>query len=251
MNGIKIVVCAWFAVLLLCADTGANELKVLTEDLIPFNYMENNKVTGFTTELVENLLEKTGIQPERGKILLWPWKRAYQTALEEKNVLLFTTTRTPERENLFKWVGPIYPRQQWMFRLRERPNIRVNTLEESKRFKIVVVENSANHQFFIKHGFESGKNLIITNTWNSKINMLVAERADLASYIPLEIGFRLKQIGRKSDLVEKLFLVSGDLQYYLSFSRKTPDDIVKRFQSELDAMKKHGAYQKILDKYTK
>ncbi len=251
MNAMKIVVCAWCAVLLLCADMEAAELKVLTEDLVPFNFMENNEVTGFTTEIVERLLEKTKIKPERGKILLWPWKRAYQTALEEKNVLLFTTTRTPEREKLFKWVGPIYPRQQWIFKLVERSDIRIDSLDESKRYKIVEVENSANYQFFVKHGFEPGKNLMTTNTWKSKINMLIAGRVDLASYIPLELGFRLKQIGKKHALVEKLFLVSGDLQYYLAFSRETPDDIVKRFQGELDAMKKDGTYNKLLDKYTK
>lgn len=104
MGSIRIAMYVWCIVLLVSANIEAVELNVLTENFVPFNYMENNEITGFTAEIVDILLEKTGIQPWRGKILLWPWKRAYQTALEEDNVLLFTTTRTPERETLFKWV---------------------------------------------------------------------------------------------------------------------------------------------------
>lgn len=245
----KIAICVCCVLLLTSANIEAVELKVLTEDFVPFNYMENDEITGFTTEIVEILLEKTEIQPERGKILLWPWKRAYQTALEEDNVLLFTTTRTPEREDLFKWVGPIYPREQWMFTLKERSDTQITTLEEAKHYTIVEVEDSANYQFFVKHGFEPGKNLLTTNTWESKIKMLLAKRVELASYIPLELAYRLRQIGENYDVVEQLFLVSGEFQYYLAFSLGTPDAIVEQFQHALDAIKQDGTYQRLLEKY--
>jgi hypothetical protein len=47
------------------------------------------------------------IQPDR--IRLTSWTAAYRTALKTKNAILFSTTRTPERETLFQWVGPIAP----------------------------------------------------------------------------------------------------------------------------------------------
>ena len=228
----------------------AGELKVLTEDFAPFNYMEKGELTGFTTEIVETLLEKTKTRPARGKILIWPWKRAYQTALEEENVLLFTTTRTPEREDLFKWVGPIYPREQWMFKLKERTDIKADTLEETKNYKIVTVKDSANHKFLIKHGFP-GTNLFTTNTWDSKIKMLLGGRADLAPYIPLELSYRLRRIGKRYDMVEPLFLASGDLLYYLAFSKGTSDGVVVRFQQALSVMKQDGTYDALLKKYMK
>lgn len=247
----KIIACICLMVLLWAADLSALEFKVLTEDYAPFNYMENGELTGFTTEIVEILLEKTGIQPVRGKILLWPWKRAYQTALEEENVLLFTTTRTPEREDLFKWVGPIYPREQWVFKLKERTNIQIDSLEDAKGYTIVAVKEAANHQFLSKHGFEEGKNLLTTNTGDSKIKMLLAGRVDLALYIKLDIAYNLRQIGKTYDMVEPLFLASGDLWYYLAFSKGTPDEVVEQFQQALDAMKQDGIYNTLLEKYMK
>ncbi len=247
MSVMKKIICVGCLVLLCAADLYALEIKVLTEDYAPFNYMENGKLTGFTTKIVELLLKKTEIQSVRGKILLWPWKRAYQTALEKGNVLLFTTTRTPEREDLFKWVGPIYPREQWIFKLKERTDIQVDSLEDAQQYTIVDVEDSANYQFLLKHGFEPGKNLLTTNTWDSKIKMLLAGRVELASYIPLELAYRLRQIGKNYDLVEPLFLASGDLWYYLAFSTGTPDEVVDRFQQALDAMKHDGTYDALLE----
>jgi polar amino acid transport system substrate-binding protein len=38
------------------------------------------------------------------KIELLPWVRAYNMALNRDNVLIYTITRTTERENLFHWI---------------------------------------------------------------------------------------------------------------------------------------------------
>jgi hypothetical protein len=51
IGSIRIAMYVWCIVLLVSANIEAVELKVLTEDLVPFNYMENNEITGFTAEL--------------------------------------------------------------------------------------------------------------------------------------------------------------------------------------------------------
>lgn len=236
-------------VCLLVSRLEAQEIKVLTEDYAPFNYLENGQVTGFSTQIVELLLEKTGVRPVRGQILLWPWKRAYQAALEEANVLLFTTTRTPQREKLFKWVGPIYPRHQWLYKLKHRTDIQINSIDQARQFKIAEIENAANYQFLVKQGFLPGKNLFSTHTWDSKIKMWLAGRTDLALYTPIEVAYRLRQIGMTYDRIEPLFLASGDQQYFLAFSKGTADALVEAFQASLDLIKKDGGYAELLKKY--
>jgi len=232
-------------------ETYSTELKILTEDYIPFNYLENGLLKGFSTEVVQTLIKKTGVQIERNKILLWPWKRAYQTALEEDNVLLFTTTRTPQREKLFKWVGPIYPREQWVFKLKSRDDIKIANIQAAKSYTVAEVEDSANFQEFVNHGFLPGKNLITISKGDSKIEMFLAGRIDLVSYIPLEAAYRLRKLGKSYDLIEKLFLMSGEYKYYLAFSHGTDDEIVAQFQKAFDDMKHDGLYNKILKKYMK
>ena len=80
------------------------KLTVLTEDWPPFNYKENGKVVGISTDLVLATLVKAGFAYE---IRMYPWKRAYQITVGTPNTILFTTSRTTIREKLFKWVGPL------------------------------------------------------------------------------------------------------------------------------------------------
>jgi ABC-type amino acid transport substrate-binding protein len=84
-----------------------------------------------------------------------------------------------------------------------------------------------------------------------KIKMLLAGRVDLALYIKLDIAYNLRQIGKTYDMVEPLFLASGDLWYYLAFSKGTSDEVVEQFQQALDEMKQDGAYDALLEKYMK
>jgi len=61
-----------------------------------------------------------------------PWKRAYRYLLEEPNVVLFTVTRTEERETLCNWVGPVAS-SQLVFFARKDSSLVINRLEDAKK----------------------------------------------------------------------------------------------------------------------
>lgn len=63
---------AGLIILTLATGVSGQPLKVITEDYVPFNYMENNQVKGFTTEIVKKLIEMTNIKIENDQIHLWP-----------------------------------------------------------------------------------------------------------------------------------------------------------------------------------
>ncbi len=52
---------------------------------------------------------------------MFVWARAYEIALHEKNVLIYSIKRTSERESLFKWVGVIVPIDFYFYALAESP----------------------------------------------------------------------------------------------------------------------------------
>ena len=85
----------------------------MTEDYPPFNMQgEGGKIVGLSTEVVEELFKRAGVEY---KLTLMPWKRAYEDTLGTPNTALYSTTRTPEREALFKWVGPLVNNQLGVF----------------------------------------------------------------------------------------------------------------------------------------
>ena len=81
----------------------ADELLILTENLPPLNYVENGVLVGPAVEIVQEIQRRIGSDEN---IQVYPWARAYQTALEEKNIILFCMTRTNEREDRFIWLIP-------------------------------------------------------------------------------------------------------------------------------------------------
>ena len=73
-------------------------------------------------EVVEEILKRIKINYKLG---IYPWARAYQVAQDAPNVLIYSTGRNDQRENLFKWVGVIAPFDVYLYRLKSRPDIKV------------------------------------------------------------------------------------------------------------------------------
>jgi polar amino acid transport system substrate-binding protein len=169
--------------------------------------------------------------------------------LNEENVLEVIVARKPDREDLFHWVGPIYPRKHWVFKLKTRTDVHVQSVDDAKRYTIGALLDTANYALFLEQGFEPGKNLIAVDTSESKLNMFLAGRIDLVSYLPLEAAYRLKLLGKSYELVEPLFLASGDLEYYFGLSKAIPEEIVQTLQYHLDEMKHDGTFEKIKHHY--
>ncbi len=237
------------ACILLPIRSYAIELTILTEHYPPYNYSveESGKVIGFTTELVETILKETG--NEHLTIEIYPWKRAYSIVQKEPNILLFTMTKTKEREDLFKWVGPVAERIQWMWKLKKRTDMNIKTLEDAKNYTITCVPDSAMYQYLISQGFTERKQIIPVYNGDLSSKIFLRERNDLIFDTKLGMAYRLKLLGKSMDLVEPILALPSTGNYYLAFSLKTPDSTVSLFQEVLDNLKSNGTYDQILQKY--
>src|SRR4030043_1355828 len=80
-------------------------LRIVTEVYPPYNFVDkNNNVTGQSTEIVQAILEKTGTQ---ANIEVMPLSQGLALAEKGHKARIYSLNRTPQREDLFKWVGPI------------------------------------------------------------------------------------------------------------------------------------------------
>ena len=69
-------------------------LKIYPEEYPPVTFMKNGKVIGFVTDMVREISARQGI-PDN--IRLTSWDEAYNVALSNPNVVLFSTERTDKR----------------------------------------------------------------------------------------------------------------------------------------------------------
>ena len=80
--------------------------QIMTADFPPYVYEEDGQMKGLATEFVQAVLEDLEMEAD---ITLYPWKRAYDIATKEKNVLIYTLARIPAREGKFHFIGEVVP----------------------------------------------------------------------------------------------------------------------------------------------
>tara|TARA_R110000850_G_scaffold33642_1_gene91505 strand:+ start:3050 stop:3793 length:744 start_codon:yes stop_codon:yes gene_type:complete len=80
------------------------QYQVVTEEWAPYNYIQDGEVTGITTEIVRAIMALTG---DQFGIQVVPSQRASRMLNEQSRTIMYSMFRTPERERLYKWVGPI------------------------------------------------------------------------------------------------------------------------------------------------
>lgn len=227
----------------------ADEIRIVTEELPPYNMTQGGRVTGMSTEVVEAVLKELGVQ---ASIQSMPWARAYEIALNSENVLIYSITRTAQREKLFKWVGVIAP-MNWYLYARPESNIQLDNLDDARRYQIATLKEDAGEQYLVAKGFSIGKNLQSNNKYEYNYEKFKLGRVDLWISIELNAMYLIRQAGEDPArmVVPVLSLpdLGGNDGLNMAFSPQTPDAIVERFRQGLQTIRSNGTYDAIARKW--
>jgi len=229
--------------------SAADVLRIVTEELPPYNMTQNGQVTGLSTEVVRAVLKEAGVQ---GSIQSMPWARAYDIALNAENVMIYSITRTPQREKLFKWVGVIAP-THWYLYAKPGKNVQLKNLEDARKYQIATVNEDAGEQYLVAKGFATGKNLQSSNKYELNYEKLKLDRVDLWISNELNALYLVRQAGDDPAKMITRALALPDLGTEggldMAFSLKTPDAVVERFRKALETVKKNGTYDGLQKKW--
>lgn len=218
------------------------KLNIYTEDSPPGNYLNKGEIEGLAVDIVREILVRLKM-PDNIQVV--PWARGYALALNEPNVALFSTTRLPQREKRFKWVGPIYT-QTWGFYGKKDFGLQINSLEDAKKVaRIGTYYKDAKEQYLKKKGFD---NLVGTNKNISNIKHIVQGSLDLWVSSDFNMPYLAKQAGVDPDELELVYAFQS-VDNYIAFSNQTPDYIIETWKKTFDNIKKDGTYAKFCKKY--
>ncbi|QDG76558.1 ABC transporter substrate-binding protein [Labrenzia sp. PHM005] len=230
--------------LLLSFAAQADTLEIVTEQLPPFNYLEDGIAKGMGTEVVQAVLKETG---REAPIRFLPWARSYQMALKTPGTLIFSILRTDEREEKFKWVGEIAPYGVSFYHLAENTEINVRTLEDAKPLSVGVYLGDAKAEYLTQKGF---KNLSQVEDDRFNLRKLLLGRIDLMVIDDSVIVELLRSEGVDPALVRRTMPIS-DLSghAYMAFNKDTAKDLVDSFREGLEQIKLNGTYDRIIGNY--
>ncbi|WP_367847579.1 substrate-binding periplasmic protein [Rhodoferax sp. WC2427] len=234
---------AW--ALLLPLSPWAQTVQVVTETT-PFVYMQDGKIAGPATEVLEKTLQLAGIKDYR--LNVYPWARAYDMAQNEPNVLIYLVARTPEREAKFQWVGEFMQTRYHLYKLRERADIRASNLDAARQFTIGVMRDDLRHQFLQQQGFTR---LVMSAQTSENFGQLLKHKVDM---VPLsEAGAEAQCRSTAFDcagLERVLPLDALTTGLYMAYSLGTPPALVQRTQAAFKQLKANGTVQRTMEPKT-
>ncbi|KTF16951.1 substrate-binding periplasmic protein [Pseudoalteromonas sp. H105] len=215
-------------------------LQVVTELSPPNQTRINNEVAGHSTDIVKRILAEAELD---ASFSIYPWARAYKLASKFDNTLIYSLARTPEREMLFHWVGPVAQFKLGFVKLSERRDIEITSIAEAKKYKVAVQRHDLAFQVLSKHGFD----LLITSDIRKSYHLLLAKKVDLIiddkNYLPA-MGEQLAIDHGKLSFIYAIdeLAVFG----YLAANINTEAKIVGALKSAFNEVKKTSEYKTLI-----
>ncbi len=224
------------------ASGKTDTLTFLSPQVLPFGGLKDGKPVGFAVEILHEIMQRLG---RTDTIEFGEWKIVYERGLTEPNVVLFPPSRTPEREALFKWVGPLIPEKVVLF-ARKDSGLVINSLEDARKVNgIATVTGYASEKLLKEKGFT---NLVSQRSPIQGPDALKFGRVDL--WLSSNVTMRQTALAANvnPDLFEPLFVVK-EIPSYLAFSKSVPDAMVNQWQTALEEMKRDGSWERIISNW--
>jgi polar amino acid transport system substrate-binding protein len=193
------------------------------------------RASGIDADKVAQLMARAGIAYTIDAL---PWKRAYAAALGRADACVFSTSRMPERERLFQWIGPL-DEAQWVLMGRAGSKLHLRTLEDARGYRIGTQDGDARDQYLRAHGLQ------VEPAPNDLLNppKLLAHRIDLWAASLHRGSTLLAQHGWHGQVVP--LLVFNRMPVYLACNPGVAPELVARMNAAVAALERDGSMQRI------
>lgn len=226
----RIAVCAVICLILIALGTTPGWTReqvvtLVTEEMKPFNFIQDGVVRGFSAEAVTAALDSAGL---KYTVDVQPWARAYDRALREENVFIISMVRTPTRESRFVWVANLAPAQVCLFRLATRQDLASITLQTLPERKIATIRGYFAVELLAEWGVPDHNITLFGQEHSGNVLMhLELGRSDFYLGDPLIFQEILDAAGKSGLIVPHGDLVqAGD--YYLAAHPDTDPELIQR-----------------------
>lgn len=147
------------ALVLLCVLFGelqpafsSDQVHIFTENYPPYNMFaaDDKTIIGKSTAIVRQIFKDAKVDYT---LTLAPWARSLKSAEIDQYSAVFSTARTPDREQKFHWIGPLII-NKWVFMGRKKDGIILDSMADIKPFLLGTYRSDISFKFLSDKGFK-------------------------------------------------------------------------------------------------
>ncbi|EOI0503990.1 basic amino acid ABC transporter substrate-binding protein [Campylobacter coli] len=205
----------------------------------PFNYKQDSKLTGFDTDLVEEIAQKNGIE------IVWIETNfdGLIPALKAGKIDMIASamSATDERRQSVDFTKPYYMSKNLYIKLKNNEALQTKTDLEGKKIGVQLGTLQENTAKAIKDAqVQSNKdlNIAVLALKSNKIDAIVADQ-DTAK------GF----LAENPDLVSFYQETDGGEGFSFAFDKDKQKEVIEIFNKGIDEAKANGFYDSLVKKY--
>lgn len=195
-------------------------------------------------DIVQEILARL---EQTNTVKLLPWARAYKTAVDKPNVIVFTSGMTQDRIDLgFSFIGPVTTRTHGLFSLRERDIFLTNltTVQDNN-----LIIGGMNKDWRTKFLLDRGISVSRVNTHILNLKKLIRHRIDLMISSDIELPSLTKSLGVSNDKFKMSYALKT-APSFIMISKGTPFKTVQAWQQAFESLKTTDFMTKTAQKWS-
>jgi len=219
----------------------AQSVTLLTEENPPFNFMQNGKPAGISTDVLNEMVKRAGV---KARFEVLPWDVAYRRAQAEKNTCVYSTARIEVRERLFRWIGPIATNKYVLVAKNDFP-ASIRTAADARKYKIGAVKTDVKAELLRQQAITA----IVEFDTEAQIPPKLLLKMDDPQHIDLWVSglYTYNTVAEKAKVTGlKTVFIAGEQPLFVACSPQVADDAFKKLDDAFQAMRKDGSWSKLV-----
>ncbi|MBV8046856.1 MAG: transporter substrate-binding domain-containing protein [Paludibacterium sp.] len=223
-----------------------NGLIAATEEWPPFQLTDTNgAAAGMNVDMVRAILVQAGLSAQ---IKVYPWARTLFLGEHRPNTLIFSLSRSKERENGFLWIGELMRRNDWFYRATGHDSVSPGSLDEVKSCCAVCVERKDIVEDDLQRlGFQPGRQYITAESFADCMRLVQKGALPLLVNSPQGLSWAMKQHHDVQAGFQAVIPLPSAAQepLYLAASIGTPPATVARLRAAFQTLQLNGTLEQI------
>lgn len=231
----------WLLVVLLFQTEFAwsNNARIFSVNEPPANYINSlGEADGYVVDIMKALQKKVG---NNSIIEFVPEARALRFMETKPNALMFSLSKTAERNNNYHWIGQVMSKKWQVYSL-NTANIEVNNLAQLKQMSIIgLVRGDVREEWLLDQDFT---NLHSVTQHSQNIQRLLMGRVPVIVYEKQGLHYLCKEMNIDISLFKSIYTIE-ESPVFIVMSKSSTVEQVKPWQEAFEQLREEGEIERI------